>query len=179
MRLVLLIIIQLFITTVLFSQDRDENKASLNNIYVGLLGDLSALSINYERIVANGTYRFLTAKVGVGNNEESKLCVWGGCGEPIKYTTIPHHITYCDGYRRTFGEIGLGGTLTFADDSGNNRIDYMSYCIIGIRFRPLQTPNPMFRLFIYIPIVHTYDSLALLDADITYLLIGLSFGIAF
>lgn len=61
---------------------------------LNLLGDASAVSINYEKLYLINSIFFVAGKIGVGYNEEFQLNIFGPPSTPPeKFLTIPHHIT--------------------------------------------------------------------------------------
>jgi len=158
--------------TILYAQNNNDstNTRPLNGINLNLLGDASYFSINYERIFLISSSFFLTAKVGLGYNEEFQ---YGGHSTPLsKFLTIPHHFTGNIGKGRHFFEFGLGGTLI----NGNTTQHYIFYPIVGYRLLPLKSNNINFRLFGNIPYWAFYGAET---DDIIFIPFGLSFGISF
>ncbi|MGB4291539.1 MAG: hypothetical protein WBJ37_01485 [Bacteroidales bacterium] len=101
MRKIVLLTILLFTGRALFAQNQEDiiDSRPLNNISLNLLGDVSIISINYERQILVCPTFILSNKLGLGYNEEFEFCIFGPCSPPEKYLTIPHHIT---------GNIGRG-----------------------------------------------------------------------
>lgn len=180
MKLLLIIIIQLFTGTVLFSQDSVLHSRPLNSIYVGLLGDLSRMSLNYERVTYIEDDYFLTSKIGVGINKEAGYLCLMKCGRfAVKYTTMPLHLSFCRGKGGDIIETGVGATVSRADIKGEHRIDFMSYFLFAYRLYPVEKGMGVFRFFIYIPITHTYEELSPFVGSIQYYPFGFSIGTAF
>lgn len=167
MRTIFIIVILFNISTTLLSQTPSEpvDSRPLNSIYLNLLGDASAISVNYERIFLIDPNFILTCKLGLGCNEEFNIL---GPSEQ-QYLTIPHHITGNLGKGRHFFEFGIGGTII----SGNTRQPYILYPIVGYRILPLKSDKFNFRVFGQIPFTG-------LETDvIIFIPLGLSFGVSF
>ena len=166
-RIILTIVIAL-LGTVLFAQNKIDTAEirPKNNINLSLLVDASIISLNYERLFLITPGFFTTGKVGLGYNEEFKLCP-GTCSPPNKYITIPHHITGNLGKGRHFFEFGLGGTIII----GITNQHYLLYPIIGYRIQPLNSDKAYFRIF---------GSIFINEAeDILYVPVGISIGGSF
>ena len=56
--------------------------------------------------------------------------------------TIPHHFTINVGNKKSFFEIGIGGTGIIGDANRN----YYLYLIVGYRFHPSKSINENFRI---------------------------------
>lgn len=164
MRRKILITAFIFAGLTLFAQNNDR---PLNSIQINLLGDASIISINYDKQFLISSTFILSGKLGLGYNEEFKICVWGPCSPSEKYMTIPHHITGNIGKGRHFFEFGLGGTII----SGSADKNYLLYPIVGYRILPLNSNKVNFRIFGQIPFSG-------LPEDIIYIPVGLSLGIS-
>lgn len=164
-------IILLLIGRLLFAQNQEDNIITrpLNNISLNLLGDASLISINYERQILVSPTFIISNKLGFGYNEEFNLCIFGGCGPPERYLTIPHHITGNIGKGRHFFEFGLGGTIV----NGNTTQPYLVYPIVGYRHLPLEPKKISFRIFAQIPFSGRITD------DILFIPAGLNLGISF
>lgn len=88
----------------------------------------------------------MSAKLGVGYNEEFNICIYSPCSETHKYITIPHHITCNLGANKHFFELGLGGTAI----KGNTTQPYIFYTIVGYRFQSLEK-KVNFRIYLQYP----------------------------
>ena len=172
MKKLILSIVFLIIGTVLFAQNNDDSSATrpVNSVNLNLLGDASLISINYERIFLIDPIFILTSKIGLGYNEEFKICLnlFGpsDCSPPDKYITIPHHITGNLGKGQHFFEFGLGGTIITGYAT-----HFHFYPIFGYRFLPLKSNKINFRIFGQI--------LLLGECNILYIPFGLNIGISF
>ncbi len=145
----------------------------LNNISLNLLGDASIISINYEKQYLVGKSYILSTKVGLGYNQEFCLSFGTGSCSPVEdYLTIPHHFTANIGKRRSFFEVGLGGTILYGETSE----PYILYPIIGYRFLPLQSNKINFRLYFLPP---PYADGPWGHPDIVFVIAGGSIGISF
>ena len=144
----------------------------LNNVNLNVLGDASIISLNYERLFLISENNFITAKLGVGYNQELQLFSWGSDTPSVDYITIPHHISANFGKTRHFLEVGLGGTYF----KGNTPYHYLLYPLVGYRFQPLKTNNINFRVFVCYPF-KGIDSKE--TDDKIFFPIGLSAGICF
>ncbi|MFN5334803.1 MAG: hypothetical protein ACK5BV_06420 [Bacteroidota bacterium] len=140
-----------------------------NNIYLNLLGDASLVSINYEKKFYVRPNYFLTAKIGVGYNEEFDICIWGECERPESYLTIPAHISVNVGKGRHFFEGGIGGTII----RGVEANDFILYTILGYRLYPLRKNKISFRIYGEIP----YSGI--LTESILFIPVGVSLGLSF
>ena len=174
MKKLILIFILLSIGIVLFAHDPIEtidaiDSRPLNSVYINLFGDASIISFNYERLFLLSPTFILSSKLGLGFNEEFKICLFGPCPPEEKYLTIPHHLTGNVGKGRHFFEFGLGGTII----SGNTTQPYLFYPIIGYRILPLKSNKINFRVFGQIPFS------GLETDDIVFIPFGLSLGISF
>ncbi|MCF8237414.1 MAG: hypothetical protein K9I85_04605 [Saprospiraceae bacterium] len=122
-----------------------------NTINIGLLGDVSIVSISYERLFCVRPDHFLTIKAGLGFNQAP---IWRILPQlhpsdnvVRNFLTIPHHFTSNYGRGKHFGEIGLGGTLL----TGNTGPFYTIYPIVGYRYMPLEMDAICFRIFAMYP----------------------------
>ncbi|MDA3910475.1 MAG: hypothetical protein PF448_03850 [Bacteroidales bacterium] len=159
-------------SNLLFAQNikQIENRNPLNSIDINFLGDASILSLNYSRIIRTPTDIFINTKLGIGYQETFELCLWGGCDTPEKLITIPHHITGNLGRKRSFLELGIGGTLLYGKDYQN----YVLYPIIAYRFIPFKLYRVNFRIYAHYVFYRSNNEsgLVLIPAGIS---VGLSF----
>ena len=176
MKNILIIFSFLFIGSGMYAQHSDSSrvKRPANSVYMNLLADASLISINYERLFPINTYMFFCASIGVGYNEEFKICIFGPCAPARTYRTIPHRITFNVGKRKNFFEIGMGGT---SFKSGDYR-DYVLYPIIGYRRQPLVTQKFNFRVYGQFPFFKS-DNWESDNPNILFIPLGLSFGLCF
>ena len=141
----------------------------LNNINYNI-GEGSLNSINYERLYFINRGYFLAFQLGIGNNEEWQDDT--NLSSPIKYTTIPHHITGNLGKGRNFFEFGLSGLIV----TGNLDQHYLLGPILGYRLQSLKFKRVNFRIYVNFPI--NYLVLFTIP-EILYLPIGASLGFCF
>jgi hypothetical protein len=168
MRILTLIAIVFIIWIKGFTQSFNEFTYTrpLNSVNINLLGDISLISINYERYYLINPSFVLNSKLGVGLNPESPCC---GTIPPI-YITIPHHISGNIGKGKHFFEFGLGGTII----GGYDQKPYLLYPILGYRFLPIESGKVNFRFFGLLPFSGS------LGADEIYILpVGFNVGISF
>lgn len=142
----------------------------LSSINLSILGDASLISLSYERIYSIKPNLHLSAKLGVGYNEEFNICIYSPCPEPHKYTTIPHHVTCNIGFSKHFFEVGLGGTVIM----GKKTQPYILYPILGYRFQTLKK-KLNFRIFVEYP----FSGVETDDIDILFIPVGISIGETF
>ena len=109
-----------------------------NVIYGNLLGDVSLISINYERDFFSHEHYFLAAKLGLGYNEE--FCIIF-CEDQLRtYTTVPIALTGNIGGGRNYFEFGLG----YSWISG---IDDMVYPVLGYRLHSKKPGRAVFKVY--------------------------------
>ncbi len=113
------------------------------------LGDASGISIGYERLFKIGQNFFLAGKIGLGFNEEFRLCFTpNDCQTSSeKYLTVPASITMNFGEKKKFLEVGFGGTKLH----GSLEQHYWIYPILGYRFQPLMSGKFNFRIYFSFP----------------------------
>ncbi len=172
MKKLVLVLIPLTISITLLAQYQEEpnEMRPTKSLNLSLLGDVSLISINFEKLLIVKPTFILSSKLGFGFNEEFQICAFGPCSSPPqKYLTIPHHVTANFGKGKSFFELGLGGTII----KGNKSQPYMLYPIIGYRIVPLRLNRANFRAFGQIPFWNNESN------DIMFFPIGISFGICF
>jgi len=148
------------------------NMRPMNNVNLSFIGDVSVISINYERLFLVKSNSFITGKLGVGFNQEFQICFSSNCGPPENFTTIPHHITANVGKGKHFFEFGLGGTFI----SGNDDHNYLLYPIIGYRLQPIKSNRVNLRVF---GVIHQNTNASDFYGDVWLVPLGLSFGVIF
>ncbi|THD69872.1 hypothetical protein E7Z59_05975 [Robertkochia marina] len=142
----------------------------LNNLYLGFLGDLSLIAVNYERLFEINSRVLLAGQLGVGYNEEFQLCFFGPCQEPAeKFVTFPVRFSGLLGKKKHFLEVGVGGTLVY----GSSPHPYYVYPLVGYRLQPLVKQKMVFRVFALYPFKSRQDQ------AIMPIPMGLSLGVAF
>ncbi|MCB0639629.1 MAG: hypothetical protein KDC54_23555 [Lewinella sp.] len=147
------------------AQDRPR-MLSPNNVNVILLGNGSAFSFTYERLLVVGPTSILAASGGLGYASETRFCLGGCAGEPDYYLTFPHQLTANFGQGDHFFELGLGGTVVL----GNTEENYFLYPILGWRVHPIRSGDLVFRLFATMPFS------GLDTADLLWVPVGASLG---
>lgn len=164
------VLVFIFFGNSIFAQDSDLKLMPKNGIHINLLGDISLVSVNYERLFFIGSSSFLSGKLGIGFNEEVHFCLFSACPPtPHEYITYPFHITGNFGYGRHFFEVGIGATIM----DGNITNSYLIYPIFGYRFLPLNSNRVYFRAYAQVPING-------LDTEgIVFVPIGVSLGVSF
>lgn len=137
-------------------------------IVLNLYGDASVFSLHYDRQSALKEGAFFSTKLGIGYNEEWRICALSSCtSPPARYMTVPHHITYNTGFNKHYFEIGMGATLLTYPATQN----YIVYPILGYRRVPAEEKRFQFRVFGQIPFT------GLDTKDILFVPLGLSLGI--
>jgi len=122
----------------------------VNNINLGLFGDASILSLNYERFFINNRKFFLAGRIGISYSESQGL--------PAENTSLfgfPLHLTGNYGERKHYFEFGMGSTLLFYEKM--NYWDYALYPIVGYRFQPYKKDKFSFRIFASYPLTDKID----------------------
>jgi len=156
-------------TTLLAQPPRDSSDITpytVSSMNINLLGDASLISLHYEGRKFVRSAVFITGKVGLGFNEEFRLCLFGPCSPPQRYLTIPHHVTANFGGSKHYFELGMGGTIISGSDRG-----YFLYPIIGYRRQPLAGKKVSFRVFGQLPVVHPNNN------NILFSPVGISLGV--
>ncbi len=151
------------------SQEKIRDVRPLNSLSLNLFGEASIFSFNYEKEFIVSRNCILSSKIGLGFNQEFKLCLFGPCSPAHNYITIPHHITANFGESGHLFELGLGGTIV----NGITNQHYVLYPIYGYRFLPLQPRKINFRIFGEIPFTG-FDI-----EDYIFSPIGLNIGFSF
>lgn len=158
-----------FALSACFTQAQSQGEPSLNrynnNLYLSLLGDGSLFALNYERFFEIKSNLFLAGKIGIGHNEEFRICI-GPCSPSEKFLTIPHQVTANFGSRKNFFEVGLGGTVI----TGETKENYFLYPIISFRRESLKPKRFNLRIFASVPFT------GLDTRDILFWPVGISFG---
>jgi len=116
----------------------------LNNVNINVCGDISVISLNYERLQPIASKFFLSFKLGMGYNTEYEI--WN-TGDPDKSTITSFHISGNYGKKNNL-ELGLGTSLI----KGNPIQEYLIYSILGYRYQPISSNKFNLRLFTLIPL---------------------------
>jgi hypothetical protein len=142
----------------------------MNNLNLCLLGDGSLISMNYELLTRIHKNAFISTALGVGYQESLEFCFFGPCENlvPKEYLSITHRVTGNFGFKRSFLEIGVGGTYFVGDINKH----YVSYTVLGYRFQPLRPGRPVFKFFLNFPMTSNVG-------NILFSPIGTSLGISF
>jgi len=159
----------------LFAQTKSELfSRPINTISIGLLGEGTLFSLNYERLFPIKKHLFLSGKIGVGRTVD--FCGLIHCEENYKAKasiSIPHHITVNFGKKKVFLEAGYGGTML----TWNYKPKYIAFGIIGMRIHPFERNKFSFRVFATPPLTKSDDGFHY--GDVLFIPLGLSFGVSF
>lgn len=141
----------------------------MNNLNLSILGDASLISMNYEMLTRIHKNTFVSTALGFGYQSSFNMCIDGPCDniDSKKYLSIPHRLTGNFGFKRSFLELGVGGTYFVGDIDKH----YLLYTILGYRFQPLKPGRPVFRLFLNLPTRQV--------SNIWFIPFGTSLGISF
>lgn len=113
-----------------------------NNINLSLLGDVSLIGINYERVFFLRPHMALTARAGTGFFSDLRIFA----SDPDKrYVTFPHHFSVLFGRGRHFFETGIGATF-LAGYTESASAKYIPYPLVAYRFLPLKAQNVNLRV---------------------------------
>ena len=129
-----------------------ESKRPLNSLFISVLGDASLISLNYDRLFPIRPGLMLSGKLGIGYNQEIRLCLFTPCSPP-RYLMIPHHLNAVIGKGRFLFEAGLGGTLL----RRNPAQPYVLYFQAGLRVMTFRPKTVCSRIFLQLP-VSGYDT---------------------
>lgn len=134
-----------------------------NNFNINILGNVSYISVQYERLFFLNPKSSITVGLGVGYSSEFVII-----GDPPEeYITYPMYITFNLIHReKHFFNIGIGSTII---KNNQNRYNYI-YTVLSYRMRTSKKFN--FGPFFNIPI-NKHDN------EILYSPIGFSLGICF
>lgn len=141
----------------------------LNGFNINIFGDGSFVSVSYEKQLPLTHSFIVSAKTGIGYNQEFNYCAPGPCTPSRKIFTIPLHLTGNFGKEKHFFEFGLGATIFI----GNTFRPFLFYPILGYRFLPLTSGRFNCRVFAHMPF-SGFDSI-----DFFFMPIGFSFGTNF
>lgn len=162
-----------------FGQTKEPYFRPAKNINFCVLGGASHFSLNFEKFFLNREKYFFSASLGMGKAAEYStqwLLFNSSKDRPKKtYLTFPHHLTYNIGRRKSFFELGMGGT--FIPDAGMIK-NYIFYPVIGYRLQPRSQDKLNFRVFINAPPVQVFKDphydVAMFDP-----FMGISAGLSF
>ena len=115
-----------------------------NTCSLGLFGDASFLSLNYERIFLINRTLFISGKIGLGINPYLSLGGFTGPSHLYSLISIPHHLTFNIGRGLHYFEFGIGGTI---DPGSYYEQNYILYPIVGYRIHPEKETGISFRIY--------------------------------
>jgi hypothetical protein len=140
------------------------------------MGDGALASLNFERLGLSSDNFFLSGKVGIGTNFQ---LVMFESNPSASLFLIPHHLTVNVGAKKSFLELGLGGTKVFGTrahpDFSTSK--YFLYPILGYRLQPMKKGRTNFRIFGCLPFKAFKDYRQL--GDYTFSPVGISIGYCF
>jgi len=148
--------LMIFSATYLCAQQKSANpeKRPLNNAAINICGDVSILSLQYERLLFLNPHLCLAGKLGIGFDEPTLRYLFGYLSPPDDYLiTIPHHLTGDLGQGRHFFEFGLGGSLVLERTSRQ----YLFYPLAGYRLQPLKTNRIHLKIYASLPVSGNKD----------------------
>lgn len=166
-----------FVASNLLAQQKSDSIGLIqsSNIYATALGDISYLSLNFEKRYVINSYIFATGKIGLGLTKEFHLHFnfWGSGSNynyPDQYyLTLPHHVSLNFGYRRSFFEIGMGGVFVPLSSYSYYEAYYL-YPFVGYRYQPLHFNKLLFRIFVSYPLKGVFGD------NFIFIPVGLSLG---
>jgi len=130
-------------------------------------GDASLLTIGFEKLFFIKPGLTLAGKVAFGYNQEFQLF---SSEEADNFFILPHSFTFnLSGGKRSFGEIGIGGSWITSSTSNL----YIVYPMLGYRYHPFKNPGFSFRAWVYYP----FGQMSKVE-NIWISPFGVSFGIA-
>lgn len=142
----------------------------------------SLIALGYEHFFKISNHFFISGMIGVGYNEELKVCLFGACAEPrIQMFTLPLFLGINYGHKKWFAELGVGSSLGRFDWRGET-INYVTFALpqIGVRYVPLKKHRPNAKLSLGYPLQVT--QLLNQNSDLPFFLflpVGLSIGYQF
>ncbi len=137
-------------------------------ISAGISDGASLASLNFEKLFFLKPDLMLAAGVGFGYNEEFKIL---SSEPPTQYFVLPHHVTVNFGKKRSFLELGVGGSLV----RGARNNYYLVYPMAGYRYHPFNRPGFSIKAWLYYPFGQKFITE---DQEVLFAPVGLSFGIA-
>ncbi len=163
------ILITLLPLAAIYAQEESAptNERSDFTISLNVAGDISIISMGFEKLYFIKPAFAITGKIGLGINSEFSLS-----DNPTNtYFVLPHHVTANFGRRKSFLELGIGGSYM----TGSQVSEYFVYPILGYRLHPFNNPGFSFRVWLFFPIGQISR---LEETNILIVPYGLSFGIA-
>lgn len=171
MKKTILFVFIFLIPVSIYAQDEevDPGKRPEFIISANIGGDASLLTIGFEKLFFIKPGLTLAGKVAFGYNQEFQLFT---SADPVNFFILPHSFTFNLGEgKRSFGEIGLGGSWI----SGNSSNLYIIYPMLGYRYHPFKNPGFSFKAWVFYP----FGQMSKIDDyDIWISPFGVSFGIA-
>ncbi|MCK4879154.1 MAG: hypothetical protein KAS82_00795 [Bacteroidales bacterium] len=148
-RALLLFFLVLFVAGT-YAQDEDVVPDRRPDFIIGLniMGDVSSLSLGFEKLFFQKPGLFLAVRVGIGYTESLLFGQFDG------FITLPHHITVnLGGGGRSFLELGMGGEII----TDNREYYYLAYPMVGYRLHPFNSSKINFRAWLYYPLGQEID----------------------
>jgi len=108
-------------------------------------GDLSLISLNYERLLPLTSKSFVSIKFGAGFGEDALETT--PKGSPKIYLLLPTHISFNFGRGKSQFEAGLGATFT----PNNLYVGMVEYLLLGFRRQPVGNSRFNYRILFSIP----------------------------
>lgn len=155
----------LLITISLCAQNLKPLKMPVKSqITIDLLGQGTALSLNYDRILHESHKGFLSGRIGVGRPTIGLSLGFLGARSESRGIGFPHSLSWNFGKKHAL-EVGLGGVFRIV----SNKINYTAYPIIGYRFQPQigDKVTMSFRFYVH-----------LVDPDLIGIPLGIGLGFA-
>ncbi len=169
MKRTLLIVLSLLPLALSYAQDEPTPTIERSDFTISLnmAGDISIISLGFEKLYFIKPAFAITGKIGLGINSEFSLS-----DNPANtYFVLPHHVTANFGKRKSFLELGIGGSYM----TGSQVSEYFVYPMLGYRLHPFNNPGFSFRVWLFFPIGQISR---LEETNILIVPYGLSFGIA-
>lgn len=138
-------------------------------ISMNIGGDASMTSLGIEKLFFLKSGLTLAGKVAFGYNQEFQIFSSESTGN---FFILPHSFTFnLSGGKRSFGEIGIGGSWI----TNNTDNYYLIYPMLGYRYHPFKNPGFSFKAWVFYPFgqVPKVEESELLISPF-----GVSFGIA-
>jgi len=134
----------------------------------GLLGDVSLISVSFDKLFFLKPDLILSTKLGFGFNQEFNIFTTST--PPTNYFVLPLHVTCSFGKNKNFLECGVGGAML----SGGDAKYYLVYPILGYRFHPFKNQKFCFRAWLYFPFGQVDIAE---DSEVFFVPAGVSVGI--
>jgi hypothetical protein len=138
-------------------------------ISLNLAGDVSIISVGFEKLFFIKPSLTLAGKAGLGFNQEFQIF---SEADPDNFFILPHQVTANYGKRKSFLEFGIGGSIII----GGGLSEYIAYPIVGYRLHPFKNRGFSFRAWLFYP----FGQLEKIEkTEMLVVPYGISFGIAF